>query len=96
MKHLRQVFGRHRKYRISLNLKKFVFRVDKGMLLSHRVSKDALRVDPGRVEAIKKIPLPDNKKQVQYLAKLSFIRRFIPNFSKITKPISNHLKDCKF
>jgi hypothetical protein len=41
-KHLKQIFERCRKYRISLNPKKIVFVVSKGILLGHVVSKEGI------------------------------------------------------
>ena len=60
--HLRQVFIRCQKYGISLNPTKSIFGVDEGKLLGHIISKDGVKVDPERVEAIKKVPLPHNLK----------------------------------
>ena len=60
--HLRQVFIRCQKYGISLNPAKSIFGVDEGKLLGHIISKDGVKVDPKRVEAIKKVPLPHNLK----------------------------------
>lgn len=50
-----------------------------GKLLGHIVSKDGIRVDPERIEAIKQIPLPANKKALQsFFGKINFIRRVYP------------------
>jgi hypothetical protein len=98
IQHLRMIFQRCREYGISLNPKKSIFGVDKGKLLGHIISKDGISVDPSRIEAIKKIPLPKDKKSLQsFFGKINFIRRFIPNFTEIVKPL-NHLlkKDARF
>lgn len=50
--HLRQVFDRCREYRISLNLAKSVFGVTEGKLLGHIISKDGIKIDLERIEAI--------------------------------------------
>ena len=42
-----------RKYGISLNPAKSIFGVDEGKLLGHIISKDGVKVDPERFEAIK-------------------------------------------
>jgi hypothetical protein len=90
---LMQVFEICRKYGISLNPKKFVLGVDEGKNLGHITSKDGVKIDPSRVEAIQNIPLPQCKKDIQYFfGKINFIAGFIPNFVEITKPISNLLK----
>jgi hypothetical protein len=72
--------------------------VDKGKLLGHIISKGGISVDPSRIEAIDKIPLPKDKKALQsFFGKINFIRRFISNFTEIVKPL-NHLlkKDVPF
>jgi hypothetical protein len=79
--HLRTIFERCRKYGISLNPKKSIFGVDKGNLLGHIVSEEGISIDPKRVESIKNIRPPTNKKSLQsFFGKINFIRRFIPNF----------------
>jgi len=76
-----------------LNPKKSIFGVDEGKLLGHIVPKDGIEVDSERVEAIKKVPFLESKKHVQsFFGKINFIRKFIPNFTEITKHISNLLK----
>lgn len=96
--HLRQVFERCRKYKISLNPAKSIFGVDEGKLLGHIISKEGVKIDPERVEAIKKVSLPSNKKGVQsFLGQINFLRRFIPNLAEILRPIQKLLKkDAKF
>ena len=96
--HLKQVFERCRKYGISLNLAKFVFGIDEGKLLGHIISKDGVKIDPERIEAIKKIPFPKNFKSLQYFnGHINFIRRFIPNLAEYIKPLHKLLKkDAKF
>jgi hypothetical protein len=93
IQHLRTIFQRCREYGISLNPKKSIFGVDKGKLLGHIISKDGITIDPARVEAIKKIPLPKDKKSLQYFfGQINFVRRFIPNFVEIVKPLNKLLK----
>eukprot|EP00253_Pinus_taeda_P007863 PITA_07863 len=75
-----------------------VFSKDEGKLLGHIISKEGIKIDPERIEEIQKIPLPHNLKSLQsFLGKINFIRRFIPNYAEIAKPIQNLLKkDAKF
>jgi hypothetical protein len=55
-------------------------------------------MDPERVEAIKKVPLPPTKKAIQYfLGQRNFVRRFIPNLVEMMKPLLKLLKkDVKY
>jgi hypothetical protein len=57
--HLRQVLDRCREFGISLNPAKSVFGVIEGKLLGHIITKDGVKLDLERVEAIGKVPLPN-------------------------------------
>jgi hypothetical protein len=59
---------------------------------SHIISKDIISIDPSRVEAIKKFPLPKDKKSLHYFfGQINFTRSFIPNFAEIVKPLNKLL-----
>lgn len=91
--HLTKIFDRCRLYGISLNLAKSIFGVTKGKLLGHIISKDGIKIDPKRVEAIQKIPFPHIVKSLQsFPRKINFLRRFIPNYVEVAKPIQGLLK----
>ena len=59
---------------------------------------DGITFDPGRIEAIKNIALPHNKKTMQsFLGKINFERRLISDFAEIVKPLQEMIKkDAKF
>jgi len=64
--------------------------MDEGKLLGHIISKDDIKIDPSRVEAILKIDIPRNKKEVQsFIGKVKFLRRFFPNFAETCKVMTN-------
>ncbi|KAH9292066.1 hypothetical protein KI387_042748, partial [Taxus chinensis] len=80
-------------YGISLNPKKCHFGVQKEKLLGHIVSKEGVMIDPERVEAINKVPIPRTKKGIQsFFGQINFIRRFVSNFAELTIPITSMLK----
>ena len=81
-----------------MNPAKSIFGVDEGKLLGHIISKDGVKVDPERFEAIKKVPLPYNLKSLEYFnGPINFRRRFSLNLAKLMKPIQKLLnKDAKF
>jgi hypothetical protein len=62
------------------------------------ISKDGIKPNPKKVEAIQKFPEPKNEKGIQrFLGLAGFYRRFIPNYSNIIKPLTNLLrKDIPF
>jgi len=91
--HLRQVFTKCRKYGISLNPKKYLFGLEEGKLIGHIISKDGIRVDPTRIEAILQIPHPRNIRELQaFLGKINFLRRFISNLVELITLLNNMLK----
>jgi hypothetical protein len=93
LSHLRIVFEQCRKYGISLNPKMSVFGIDEGKFLGHMASKGGVSIDPERVQSIKDVHSPFNKKSLQsFFGKINFIQRFVPNFAERIKPMSDLLK----
>ena len=57
------------------------------------MANDGIRVDPLKVEAITKLPLPRTILQLQSLqGKANFLRRFIVNYAEITRGFMRLLK----
>jgi hypothetical protein len=96
--HLRAIFVRCRFYRIRLNPHKCVFCVEFDCLLGFIISRQGIRVDPIKVEAILNLPPPSTLRQLQSLqGKANFLRRFIPNYTEITRGFTWLLKkDSEF
>lgn len=61
----KKVFIKALEYGISLNPKKYHFAITKGKLLGHIVSKEGIKIDLERVEAIDKIHVPKSVKAIQ-------------------------------
>lgn len=72
--------------------------VQEGVVLGHKISSRGIEVDKAKVEVIEKLPPPTSVKGVRsFLGHAGFYRRFIKDFSKITKPLCNLLiKDAPF
>ena len=84
---------RCRYYKIRLNPHKCVFFVQSSRLLGFIISKQGIRVDPSKGEAIINLPPPSTLRQLQSLqGKENFLRRFIPNYVKLTKGFTRLLK----
>jgi hypothetical protein len=91
--HLKQTFEKCYRFGMSLNPKKSHYAMQEGKLFGHIVSRDGIKIDPKRVEAIDTINIPRNLKEIQsFLGKTIFLRRFIPNFAEIVKSITDILK----
>jgi len=72
--------------------------VTEGIVLGHKISSKCIEVDKAKVDVIEKLPPPTNVKGIRsFLRHAGFYRRFINDFSKIAKPLSNLLnKDISF
>ena len=83
---------------MALNWAKCHFMVGKGIVLGHVISKDGIEVDKAKTNLIVNLPPPTCVKEVRsFLGHVGFYRRFIKDFSKIAKPLSNLLaKDVPF
>ena len=83
---------------IVLNWEKCHFMVQQGIVLGHIISERGIEVDKAKVELIIKLPSPTTIKGVrQFLGHARFYRRFIKDFSKLSKPLCELLaKDAKF
>lgn len=62
IRHLEQVFQKYKKFGVSLSPKKSNFSLEEGKLLGHIISKEGIRIDPNRIEAIQKIDIPRTTK----------------------------------
>nr|GEW36289.1 reverse transcriptase domain-containing protein [Tanacetum cinerariifolium] len=74
------------------------FMVKEGIVLGHKISKDGIEVDKAKVDVIAKLPHPTIIKCIRsFLGHASFYRRFIQDFLKIARPMTNLLeKDTPF
>jgi hypothetical protein len=81
-----------------LNWEKCHFMVKQEIELGHVISERGIEVDKAKVEAVEKLPPPTNIKSLRsFLGHAGFYRRFIKDFSKITKSLTNLLqKDVSF
>ena len=72
--------------------------VSQGIVLGHIISEKRIEVGKAKIDLISKLPSPTNVKTVrQFLGHVGFYRRFIMDFSKISKPLYKLLeKDAKF
>ena len=66
--------------------------IREGIVLGHIIFEREIEVDKAKVEIISKLSLPTSVKQVRsFLGHADFYRRFIKDFSKISRPLCNLL-----
>jgi hypothetical protein len=72
--------------------------VQQGVVFGHIISEKDLEVDKIKIEVIEKLPPPTSVKEIHsFLGHAGFYRRFIKNFFKITKSLTNlTMKDVNF
>ncbi|GJY83053.1 reverse transcriptase domain-containing protein [Tanacetum coccineum] len=69
------------------------FMVKEGIVLGHKISKKGIEVDKVKIDVIAKLPHPTTVKGIRsFLRHASLYRRFIKNFSKISRPMTHLLE----
>nr|GFA90768.1 reverse transcriptase domain-containing protein [Tanacetum cinerariifolium] len=67
--------------------------VKEGIVLGHKISKKEIEVDKAKIKVILKLPHPTTVKGIRsFLGHAGFYRRFIKDFSKISRPMTHLLE----
>lgn len=84
-----RIFKEFRKCNLKLQPSKCEFLCTEINFLGHIVSRDGVRVDPKKTEAVRKFPIPKTRKQIKsFMGFASYYRKFIDRFAKIAAPIN--------
>ena len=84
LERLQQVFERFRSANLKINPTKCKFFRARGPILGHIISKDGLEADPGKVAAVKKLPIPTGPTEVKsFLCLCSYYRHYVENVADI-------------
>jgi hypothetical protein len=91
--HLHIVLQRLRDHHLYAKFSKCEFWLDTVKFLGHTISSDGISVDPSKVQEVLDWKPPTLVHQIRsFLGLASYYRRFILDFSKIAKPMTERLK----
>ena len=98
LSHLDRVLPRCEQTNLVLNWEKCHLMVNEGIVLGHKFFERGIEVDKAKVDTIEKMSCPKDIKGIRsFLGHAGFYTRFIKDFSKISRPLTNLLrKDVPF
>lgn len=87
-KRVEAVMKRLRQQNVKQNREKCHLRQSEVKYLGHVLSEGGLKIDPTKVEAVKAMYKPTNKKEMQrYLGMVTYLGKFVPSLSQTTAPL---------
>jgi hypothetical protein len=96
--HLHLVLQKLRDHRLYVKLSKCEFQLKQVTFLGHVISKGGISVDPSKIQDVLSWKAPTSVGDIQNFLRLAgYYRRFIEEFLKISKPMTElHEKDKRF
>jgi hypothetical protein len=90
------IFDRLREFGLKLAPEKCEFFREKIAFLGHIVSSKGIETDPSKIDKIRNWPSPSTPEELRsFLSFAGYYRRFIQDFSKITRPLNDLLPPTK-
>ncbi|KAL9974674.1 hypothetical protein ACROYT_G011737 [Oculina patagonica] len=92
-KHSESVQERAREKGVKLKKQKCEIKIPEVVYIGDKITKDGIKPDESKIEAILNLPSPQNKKDVErLLGMVTYLSKFIPNMSTLTEPLRVLLK----
>ena len=92
-KHIRIVLQRLRDHKLYAKFSKCEFWLDSVKFLGHTISSEVISVDPSKIQEVMDWKHPKTVHQIRsFLVLAGYYRRFVPDFSRIAKPMIELLK----
>ena len=86
---LKRLLGRLKTAGLTLQPDKCYFLKKEIAYLGHIITRDGVKPDPRKIEAVREFPRPKTRKNIkQFLGLIGYYRRFIHEFAKIAKPLT--------
>ncbi|GJY93906.1 reverse transcriptase domain-containing protein [Tanacetum coccineum] len=93
LSNLEKMLKRCEDINLALNWEKSHFMVKEGIVLGHKISKKGIEADKAKIDVIAKLPHATIVKGIRsFLGHTGFYRRFIKDFSKISRPMTHLLE----
>lgn len=96
LENTKKVFQRLRESNLKVQIDKSEFLHKEIAFLGHIVTTEGVKPNPDKVKAIREFPIPRSRKEIKsFLGLLGYYRKFIKDFAKLTKPMTECLKKDK-
>jgi hypothetical protein len=93
VEHVHIVLQRLRDHKLYAKFSKCELWLDSVKFLGHTISNEGISVDPSKVQEVMDWKPPKSVHQIRsFLGLAGYYRRFVPDFSRITKPMTELLK----
>ncbi|KAK2727377.1 hypothetical protein QYM36_008013 [Artemia franciscana] len=91
------VLKRAREKGVRFNQEKCTFGMEQVKYSGHIISKEGIKPDPEKLNAIKKMPSPTTKEELQtLLGMLNFLSQYIPSLSSRNKTLRDLIQEVEF